>query len=142
MSEEGAVAALRQAFEGLSPSNLDALMDAYAPDARFKDPFNDVRGRPAVRAIFEHMYVKLDGPRFKVVQTIHNARHVIFIWDFYFRFKGQSVEQCIHGASHIALNDALQVALHRDYWDPAEELYEKLPLLGPLMRWLKRRAAS
>ncbi|WP_413888997.1 hypothetical protein [Candidatus Aalborgicola defluviihabitans] len=29
---------------------------------------------------------------------------------------------------------------HRDYWDAAEELYEKLPLLGGLMRWLKRRA--
>ena len=29
--------------------------------------------------------------------------------------------------------------VHRDYWDAAEELYEKLPLLGALMRWLKRR---
>jgi hypothetical protein len=32
------------------------------------------------------------------------------------------------------------ITLHRDYWDAAEELYEKLPLLGSLMRWLKRRA--
>ena len=30
----------------------------------------------------------------------------------------------------------------RDYWDAAEELYEKLPIVGTLMRWLKRRAAS
>jgi hypothetical protein len=27
-----------------------------------------------------------------------------------------------------------------DYWDAAEELYEKLPVLGGLMRWLKRAA--
>jgi len=33
-----------------------------------------------------------------------------------------------------------RVAVHRDYWDAAEELYEKLPVLGSLMRWLKRRA--
>jgi steroid delta-isomerase len=31
--------------------------------------------------------------------------------------------------------------MHRDYWDAAEELYEKLPA-GRLMRWLKRRANS
>jgi len=33
-----------------------------------------------------------------------------------------------------------RVTLHRDYWDAAEELYEKLPWVGGLMRWLKRRA--
>jgi steroid Delta-isomerase len=32
------------------------------------------------------------------------------------------------------------VVFHRDYWDAAEELYEKLPVIGALMRWLKKRA--
>ena len=32
------------------------------------------------------------------------------------------------------------VLVHRDYLDAAEELYEKLPLLGGLMRLLKRAA--
>jgi hypothetical protein len=35
-----------------------------------------------------------------------------------------------------------RVAVHRDYWDAAEELYEKLPVVGSLMRWLKKRANS
>ena len=30
--------------------------------------------------------------------------------------------------------------LHRDYWDAPEALCEKLPGVGALMRWLKRRA--
>jgi hypothetical protein len=34
------------------------------------------------------------------------------------------------------------VSMHRDYWDAAQELYEKLPLVGGLMRWLKQRANS
>lgn len=33
-----------------------------------------------------------------------------------------------------------RIAQHRDDWDAAEELYEKLPAIGALMRWLKRRA--
>jgi len=32
--------------------------------------------------------------------------------------------------------------VHRDYWDAAEELYEHLPLVGSLLRWLKRRIAA
>ena len=31
---------------------------------------------------------------------------------------------------------------HRDYWDAAEELYEKLPVLGALMRLLRRKLAA
>ena len=44
------------------------------------------------------------------------------------------------GASHLVFDAQGLVVLHRDYWDAAEELYEKLPLVGSLMRWLKRRA--
>jgi hypothetical protein len=44
------------------------------------------------------------------------------------------------GASHFVFTSTGLVTLHRDYWDAAEELYEKLPLLGSAMRWLKRRA--
>ena len=50
--------------------------------------------------------------------------------------------QTVRGASHLVLNEQGLVTLHRDYWDAAEELYEKLPVGGGLMRWLKRRANS
>ena len=62
-------------------------------------------------------------------------------WEFRFHFKRFQVseEQCIPGGSHLVLNDSGQVILHRDYWDTAD-LYEKLPLLGGVMRWLKRQA--
>jgi hypothetical protein len=46
------------------------------------------------------------------------------------------------GASHLVFDAASKVQIHRDYWDAAEELYEKLPWVGSLMRWLKRRANS
>jgi len=34
-----------------------------------------------------------------------------------------------------------RVTYHRDYWDAAGELYAKLPLVGPLMRFLARKMA-
>ena len=44
----------------------------------------------------------------------------------------------MRGASHLRFDAAGKVVLHRDYWDAAEELYAKLPLIGPPMRLLRR----
>ena len=51
-------------------------------------------------------------------------------------------EQVIQGASHIRFAADGRVVYHRDYWDAAEERYGKLPVLGILMRWLRRQAAK
>jgi steroid delta-isomerase len=48
----------------------------------------------------------------------------------------------VHGATHLRFAPDGRIALHRDYWDAAEELYEKLPLVGALMRWLRSRASA
>jgi hypothetical protein len=65
------------------------------------------------------------------------------MWEFRFATKRFARgAQCIEGATHIVFDAGGAVLLHRDYWDAAEELYEKLPLLGTLMRWLKRRFAA
>jgi len=131
-----------RAFETLDPKHIDTLEALYAPDARFKDPFNDVCGWPAIAAIFRHMDVSLVQPRFVITERIVDGRQCFLTWEFHFAFKrfsaGQS--QCIHGGSHLVLDEAGRITLHRDYWDAAEELYEKLPVIGGLMRWLKRRA--
>jgi ketosteroid isomerase-like protein len=129
------------AFERLTPADLARLDTLYAPDAQFKDPFNAVQGLPAIRRVFEHMFVALDGPRFEIRDVVVQDPQCFLSWDFFFRMKRfDRAEQCIHGGSYLRFAADGRIALHRDYWDAAEELYEKLPLVGALMRWLKRRA--
>jgi len=129
-------------FESLTPHSLGQLAAFYSADARFKDPFNEVRGVPAITRIFEHMFVALHEPRFVVTQQLADGAQAFLVWEFRFRFKrfDTTTEQVIHGGSHLTLDTDGRITLHRDYWDAAEELYEKLPGLGTLMRWLKRRA--
>lgn len=128
-------------FETLQPADVARLADIYTADARFKDPFNEVQGRDAIQRIFEHMFVALDGPRFVIRERIVQGNQAFLTWDFLFRMKRfNRDEQCVRGGSHLVLAEDGRIQLHRDYWDVAEELYEKLPLLGGLMRWLKRRA--
>lgn len=139
-----AVDAIVHAFETLDPKHIDTLEALYAPNARFKDPFNDVRGWPAIAAIFRHMDVSLVQPRFVITGRIIDGQQCFLTWEFHFAFKrfSSGQPQCILGGSHLVLDETGRITLHRDYWDAAEELYEKLPLVGGLMRWLKRRANS
>ncbi|GAB4042645.1 MAG: nuclear transport factor 2 family protein [Rubrivivax sp.] len=130
-------------FEGLQPADLDRLHEVFTEDARFRDPFNRVQGLPAIRGVFDHMFRSLKAPRFVVRDVLVQGEQCFLTWDF--RFGAPRLgpgEQCIHGGSHLRFAPDGRVAEHRDYWDAAEELYEKLPLVGTLMRWLKRRAAS
>ncbi len=117
------------------------LEQVYGADAHFKDPFNDVHGLAAIERIFTHMFEQVDAPRFVVTTHVLQGPQAFLTWEFLFRMKRFSKEtQCILGATHIIFDADGKVAVHRDYWDAAEELYEKLPVLGGLMRWLKRRA--
>lgn len=130
-------------FESITPADVSRLGEFYASDARFKDPFNDVRGVPAIERVFAHMFVALDSPRFVVRDIVAEGDQCFLTWDFRFRMKRFARdEQLIRGASQIRFAPDGRIAMHRDWWDAAEELYEKLPLVGGLMRWLKRRANS
>ncbi len=128
-------------YQTLTPDSLAGIGDLYAPDARFKDPFNDVQGLAAVQGIFAHMFRQLNEPRFVVTSCIEQGDEAFLAWAFHFRFRDHApqVTQTILGATHVRLGADGRVAWHRDYWDAAEELYEKLPWVGGLMRWLKRR---
>ncbi len=129
-------------YESLSPAALDRLGDFYTDDARFKDPFNEVHGIAAIRGVFEHMYTSLHEPRFVVTERVVDGTQCFLVWEFRFRFRrfDTQTEQVVRGGSHLRLAADGRIADHRDYWDAAEELYEKLPAVGALMRWLKRRA--
>lgn len=135
---------LVQFYEQLAPVQLAHLGDYYAPGARFKDPFNDVQGVPAIRAIFAHMFENLEQPRFVVTQQLVQGDRAFLQWEFHFRMKRlrAQVPQCIHGGTLVHFDALGRVTLHRDYWDAAEELYEKLPILGALMRWLRQAGAA
>lgn len=129
-------------YESLSPQTLHRLSAFYTEDARFKDPFNEVRGIRSITRIFEHMFHSLHEPRFVVTDRIVDGLQCFLAWEFHFRFKrfDTTTEQVVRGGSHLRLTSDGRIQDHRDYWDAAEELYEKLPLVGGLMRWLKKRA--
>jgi hypothetical protein len=107
----------------------------------FKDPFNEVKGIRAVYAIFEHMYEVLDNPRFIISEYIDNENIAYVKWNFLFTFKNTKNESGFEGVSRIEMNKEGKITSHVDFWDAAEHIYEKLPLLGSVLRFVKHKIA-
>ena len=130
-------------FETLTPESVERMGEVYAPDATFRDPFNEVAGLPAIQAIFRHMYEPLVDPRFVILETIEEGDRLVLTWDMLFRIRKYQpeVDRKIHGLSLLRFGPDGRVAVHRDYWDAAGELYSQLPLVGPLMRFLAKKMA-
>jgi steroid delta-isomerase len=130
-------------FQSISVDSAQTLSLIYTEDVWFKDPFNEVEGIEQVSHIFTHMFEQVDAPRFVVTRSVLQDDQAFLTWYFLFRMRRFSDdEQCIRGATHVRFASDGRVAYHRDYWDAAEELYEKLPVVGSLMRWLKTRARN
>ncbi len=139
MAQEQTIQNIIHRFEHLELSNIAELLGIYAKDAFFKDPFNEVRGHAAIEKIFSHMFDQVNHPRFVILNHIHQEQSLCLTWEFRFSFKNEKSQQVIRGCSWLTLNEEGLITEHRDYWDAAEELYEKLPILGSFMRWIKRK---
>jgi limonene-1,2-epoxide hydrolase len=127
-------------FEGLTRESVADVERYYAPDAFFKDPFNEVTGVEAVRRVLAHMFDQVAAPRFRVLERWQDAHGAMLTWTLEFRLRGAS--WTIRGATHLRFAADGRISYHRDYWDAAEELYAKLPVLGALMRLLARRTRA
>ena len=129
-------------YENLTLADAERFAEFYSHDAYFKDPFNEVRGVEPIQRIFRHMFKQLEAPHFHVAERVIDPRgDVVLVWELGYRTRLLG-EQVMRGVTHLRFASDGKVIYHRDYWDASEELYAKVPLLGALMRLLKRSLAA
>ena len=124
-------------FETLTPASLQSIEMIYAQTATFRDPFNQIAGVESIRRIYQHMFEQLGEPRFVITAKVVEAASAFMTWQFLFTLRGKAY--AIEGGTHFSLDQQGLIVLHRDYWDAAQELYEKIPLLGAVLRLLRKK---
>ena len=140
MTSKNQLDALMDWYGSLTPESLSQIESFYANGAYFKDPFNEVTGIAAIKHIFAHMFTATEDPRFVIGERLLDGDQAFVTWTFSFALKGKPY--VVVGGSHLRFDAQGRVVLHRDYWDAAEELLQKLPLIGAPVRWLRRQLAT
>ena len=136
---EAAVAAYVAFYEGLTPDSLGRLDELCAPAVRFRDPFNDVTGVAAYRAILARMFEDVAEPRFVVIDRALSGRVAYLRWDFSFTPRKGGAPWHIEGMTEVHFDDKDRVAAHLDHWDSGSQFYGRLPLLRHLIGLIRKR---
>ena len=136
-----ALAAYADCYVSLTPETVGDLRALVTPDVHFRDPFNDVRGADHVVRIMAAMFEDADDVRFEMLERFRTGDRAVLLWRFWFRPKRLKLPEpwVVDGTSVLRLTPDGLVAEHLDHWDAAGQFYERLPLLGSLIRLVKRR---
>ena len=131
-------------FDDLSPASKEELKKLAHPDIRFVDPFNDVRGIDKLLAVFDHMFETTKDPKFVTEPPVVAGNTAFIKWNFTCTIDNRFYRKAmrIDGVTEVQFDEAGLITAHIDYWDAAGQLYEKLPLLGGLLRAVRRRLAA
>ena len=130
----------RRFLETLTPESLAGLSEQVTDDVRFKDPFNDIRGKAEYERVLRHMFDTLGEVRFTVAHALSDGNTCLMQWRFDTQLRGRP--WTVEGAALIRFAEDGRVAEHIDYWDAAENLYERLPIIGWLLARVRGRLAA
>lgn len=133
------VGTFKDTYNRLTRSSLSLLDDLYDESVVFEDPLHRIQGLPALRAYFERLYADIHSCRFTFEAEVVQDDQAVLTWTMHLQHTRFHPGERLHlpGATHIRFAD--KVVYHRDYFDVGALLYERVPLLGPLVRAIKSR---
>ena len=113
--------------------------DLYAQDAYYRDSFTEIQGIENIEAYLIQGTRIMHDLTFDLQDVAVNNGNYYFRWITRFSHKRKK-DKVTHlpGMSHVRFNEEGKIIFHQDFWD-AGIIYEKLPLVGFFIRWLKKR---
>ena len=127
-------------FNRLNADNLILLDQIYAEEVVFEDPLHRVEGLPALREYFAKMYAGVAEISFDWETTLESDGMAMLTWTMHMRHQRLKPREtlALPGASLLQFGE--QIHYHRDYFDLGALIYERLPVLGSLVRAVRARA--
>ena len=139
----------RRAIEGFqnllsdfkAPDFSQRIREVYAEDAFFNDTLKTVRGVDGIEEYLTASAAAIDVGIVEFLDVVSNNGDYYFRWQMSLRFKrlARGEEKTSIGMSHIRFNSEGKVVLHQDFWDSTAGLFEHVPVLGAVLRRVKKR---
>lgn len=140
---QAAIERFKAFFATFAPDKVERLFDqTYAGDVWFNDTLKEIEGGAALREYLEHSAQAVEACTVDVHEVLDNgAGDYYFRWTMMIRFKRfkRGVDTHSIGISHIRFDAQGRVVLHQDYWNAADGLFQHVPVLGAMIRAIKRR---
>ena len=128
-------------YSELHSADLSQLQAIYDNDIVFKDPVHEIKRLVGLEDYFTELCRDVSECRFEYLDELVSETSAYITWIMYFRHpKLNNRLISVRGVSHLNFTD--KVTFHEDVYDMGAMLYEHIPLLGRLIRWLRQRLAK
>lgn len=127
-------------FNELRHDNTHILDSFYHRGVKFEDPIGTIDGIDEMKSYYQKMYKDVESISFNFKNYSQADNRYFFSWDMTLKTPklNSGEEFIVSGVSEILFEGNL-VAYHRDYFDMGAFIYEKVPVLGRIVRILKSR---
>ena len=129
-------------FQSLNVKNIGTLASQfYREDVVFKDPLVAIQGRQDLINYYKKMYEGAEEVKFAFAE--HLCENDIHMLTWKMTLTSEKLNNgkpfTVDGVSHIKFVDGM-ASYHRDYFDLSAMFYEKMPIIGGLVGWIKKQA--
>jgi hypothetical protein len=128
-------------FDHLSKDNMKLVDEFYHPQVEFIDPVGEIKGSAKIKTYYANMYQNVKELKFEFTNFIQSENQVVAIWKMHLttdKLNGGEAYS-VDGNSVIRFDEAGKAIYHRDYFDMGAFVYEKIPVVGYVIRNIKER---
>ena len=111
----------------------------YAPAAFLNDTLKTIHGAPAIRDYFIKTAQGLDSMAVSFDDIAVSGHNYYFRWTMDTRMKHLAHGKTIRtiGVTLVRFDPEGRVLLHQDFWDSAQGVWDHVPVLGAVIRWIQ-----
>lgn len=131
-------------FKRIDKDHIALVESIYSEDVTFVDPAHTIQGVTDLRRYFAALYENVSQIRFEFHRHVKVNGHAFLEWTMTFQHERLNGNRpvSVAGCSSLVFDSEGRVSSHRDYFDLGAMLYEQLPLLGTIVKRVKRKLGS
>lgn len=132
-----------QFYASINEDTIKCLPEIYAGHVRFVDPVAQHNGLSELVEYFERLMANTQSCTCTIHSMLEQQDKVMLDWTMQFahpRLNGGNLVN-VDGVTVLKLEQD-RIVYHRDYYDMGQMIYEQVPLLGAVIKGVKKRMAQ
>ncbi|MBN4081570.1 nuclear transport factor 2 family protein [bacterium AH-315-C07] len=130
----------KEYFTELNLDDISVLNEIYSDKILFVDPIHEINGIENLKAYFNKLNKNLIQGSFLFTDESIIDNKAYLSWELKLNLKKPNKSVKASGISILTFEE--KIIKHRDYFDAGELFYENVPVLGGIIRFLKKKIVN
>ncbi len=126
-------------YQNSGELHLEQIDALYTQDIEFRDPLHTILGILALKSYMKNLYANSRDIRFEYTDEFSGENWATISWLMHFRHPSLAGGKLIsvRGITQIRFTD--RIFYHEDFYDLGAMIYQHVPVLGGIIRFINQR---